>query len=182
MTDVRSIHQQPVSDASVGVGTRLWAVRYRTLPNLDEERFVRFGPVHDVPMGVELHSDGGVVRITWVKDGSASRIDLAQGPVEERFPGSTLPSMNVGVWNEWRALLARGLTEIIGLDDMDGVRIGFRLGFDGGGCATAALGEVDAEGQLNQSDDNLVVLFDEDLADAYTASLRRAEVLSSVAG
>lgn len=158
------------------VGARLRAVRYSTLPDLAEEKFVRFGDVHDVSMGVEFATDGGgVFTASWVTEDLDARLEVAAGPISERFPGRDLPALDAAAW-EWQELLGRALVEVTSLSGLrpldEGLtQVGVRLGFDNGRTVTVALGEVDSDGEPTYSVDNLVVLFDPTAAQRYATSL-----------
>ncbi|MQA03977.1 MAG: hypothetical protein GEV07_15040 [Streptosporangiales bacterium] len=158
-------------------GVRLRSVAYLTLPELAEERYVRYPVGHDVSMGIELGTEGGGrLTISWLTEGTDARVDVSWGGIEERFPSGSLTRLDATAWPEWADLLGRGVEHVQsveGLKPLEAGRTqaGVRLGFTDGRSVTVALGEVTEEGRLEYSPDNLVVLFDRTIAQAYEHSL-----------
>lgn len=158
-------------------GTRLRGVRYCTLPYLAEERYVRFGNLHDVSMGVELKADDGRrITVSWITEDLDARLAIDAGTIAERFPGRDLAELDVTDWDEWQELVGCAMREATVLSGFkpadDGLtQVGVRLGFDGGRTVTLALGEVRPDGQLAYSANNLVVLFEPVFAQRYVTSL-----------
>ncbi|HEX6447746.1 MAG TPA: hypothetical protein VF053_21795 [Streptosporangiales bacterium] len=157
-------------------GVSLREVIYYVLPDLADESMIRHGDRHDVSMGIEFRTEGGgAFTVSWVTEGLDARVEVDLGPSAERYGDAKLTAVAATGWPEWRQALGRRVTAVTGLQGLkpaeEGLtQVGVRLGFDDGGV-TVALGEVDGQGALAYSPNNLVVLFDEAEATAYAASL-----------
>lgn len=159
------------------VGVSLRKVTYYVLPGLADETVIRHGTRDDVSMGIEFRTEGGgVFMASWVNENLDARVAVDQGDAGERYPHSgDLASVDAGASPAWRALLGRRVTAVESLQGLQPAsdeltQVGVRFCFDDA-AVTIALGEVDEGDELTYSPNNLVVLFDNDEAARYVASL-----------
>lgn len=156
-------------------GKRLSAVRYYSLPDLADERYMRYSVCDDVSMAIELVVDPEErYTLSWVLEGGDAWVAVTAGPVGERYAsGHDLVPVEPA-WSPWPlGHHIAAVREALGAKPAEEglTRVGIRFVFDSGDQVTVALGEVDDQDALGYSADNLVVLFDPTVAERHLAVL-----------
>jgi hypothetical protein len=150
-------------------GRRLCGVRYRFPVTWEPLEPDQQPGVDDVPMSVDLATDGGDVfraawKIGWMKEG------LLFGP-RELVPISSAPSgpVDVTASPRWSPVVGRRIDAVrhTWFDDGTGRRyvLAVEVGFEGDVSVTLAMGEIQYDPMgLRFSSDNILVLFEPALA------------------
>lgn len=130
------------------------------------------GRVHEVDHGVRLlMSDGDVVTLMWQLDGICAALGVVAGSGHDAGLTELVESYDVSTIPMWATLLGRPVTDVgVAWHSSDfgcpATPWAFRFGVGGRRRFVVALAEV-RDGRLSYIPDNIVVIFDDDLAHSY---------------
>lgn len=176
------------ADANELVGQTISGVRY-FVPEVSDVssyaapvHYERFDWISPVGMGIEIEAASGeLFSAVWILEQDRCGVSIGRGSVTERRDHSGLLPITVTDTDSWRPHLGSKITEVdlhwgrvdtVGFDTVWSVR----LSLSDSSEIEIALSEVDERGELRPSADDLVVIFDEQIA---MAQRRRDDALSA---
>jgi hypothetical protein len=160
------------SHARTLVGETLTGAAYLLPASSDETHRVARPGFHEASMGVELMMADGPVGLIWLMEGVKEGLALVLGePIDlpRGGPAKKLPATQFTDWqNRLGEITTIGLAWHVPEEAGPRTIWSWRLGIRNGRSVTIALGEWRAEaGNLTYQPDNVVVIFQEDIARRY---------------